>query len=84
MFDATNGYAVGSSGKVWKTTDGGHSFEVYAGATTIQAFNDVNFYNTQYAWLRVMVDKSGKLLILEIVGLQSVILETPRDKIVLQ
>jgi photosystem II stability/assembly factor-like uncharacterized protein len=48
MFDATNGYAVGSSGKVWKTTDGGHSFEVYAGATTIQAFNDVNFYNTQY------------------------------------
>lgn len=48
MFDSNNGYAVGSSGKVWKTTDGGHSFEVYAGTTTNQAFNDVNFYNTQY------------------------------------
>ena len=48
MFDANNGYAVGSSGKVWKTTDGGHNFEVYAGTTTIQAFNDINFYNTQY------------------------------------
>jgi photosystem II stability/assembly factor-like uncharacterized protein len=48
MFDAINGYAVGSSGKVWKTTDGGHSFEVYAGTTTIQAFNDLSFYNTQY------------------------------------
>ena len=48
MFDASNGYAVGSGGRVWKTTNGGYGWDLYAGTTTIQAFNDVDFYNTQY------------------------------------
>lgn len=47
MFDSNNGYAVGSGGRVWKTTNGGYAWDLYGGTTTIQAFNDVDFYNTQ-------------------------------------
>lgn len=48
MFDNTTGFAVGSGGRVWKTTDGGFNWELYSGTTTIQAFNDVHFINPQY------------------------------------
>ncbi|QQS37773.1 MAG: T9SS type A sorting domain-containing protein [Ignavibacteriales bacterium] len=47
MFDVNNGYAVGSGGRIWKTTNGGYNWDLYA-TTTVQAFNDVDFYNQQY------------------------------------
>lgn len=42
MHDATSGYAVGSGGRIWKTTDGGNNWELYD-AATIQAFSSVDF-----------------------------------------
>jgi len=48
MLDDQNGYAVGNSGRIWKTTDGGYNWALYTGTTTNQAFNDVSFYNAQY------------------------------------
>ncbi|MDY0083171.1 MAG: hypothetical protein RBR74_08320 [Ignavibacteriaceae bacterium] len=43
MHDATTGYAVGSSGRIWKTTDGGFNWDLYSGTTTVQAFSSVDF-----------------------------------------
>ncbi len=47
MTDQNTGYAVGSNGSIWKTTDGGFNWSRYSGATTIQAFNGVDFYDAQ-------------------------------------
>lgn len=50
MIDLNTGYAVGSSGSVWKTTNGGFDWTKYSGTTTEQAFNGVDFYNAQYGF----------------------------------
>jgi len=48
MHNAVNGYTCGSGGRIWKTTDGGYSWNLYGGTTTIQAFASIDFYDNQY------------------------------------
>ncbi|NUM71043.1 MAG: T9SS type A sorting domain-containing protein [Ignavibacteriaceae bacterium] len=47
MFDSNTGFSCGSSGKIYKTTNGGASWDSMF-TTNIQALNDLDFLNPQF------------------------------------
>ncbi len=46
MLNSSKGFAVGNTGRIWKTTDGGYTWELYVASTA--AFSDVAFLNNQF------------------------------------
>ncbi len=49
MHNATSGYAVGSGGRIWKTTDGGYNWNLSPPTpVTNQAFRRVRFINNNF------------------------------------
>uniref|UniRef100_A0A832G8A8 T9SS type A sorting domain-containing protein n=1 Tax=Ignavibacterium album TaxID=591197 RepID=A0A832G8A8_9BACT len=46
MLNSSKGFAVGNTGRIWKTTDGGYTWDLFVASTA--AFSDVTFLNNQF------------------------------------